>query len=437
MTTKQFHEIRDPIHDFVRLDSDERRVLDSGPIQRLRHIHQLAMSYLVYPGATHKRFEHSLGVMELAGRVFDVVTAEHNIHPTVREVLPEIGRSDSLGYWRKVLRMAALCHDIGHLPFSHAAEQELLPEGWNHERLTAEAVQGDELRHIWQSMRPPLDPLDVAKVSIGKQKMRDVAFTDWETLLSEIIIGDALGVDRMDYLLRDSLHAGVAYGRFDHHRLVDTMRILPSANEDSDEPTLGVEIGGIHSSEALLLARYFMFVQVYLHRVRVAYDFHLKQFLETWLPGSGFSTDVTSHQKLTDNEVIAAILAASRDSSSLGHEAADRIVNRRHFRHLYTPTREDKAKHDDPLATVAESAVFKFGADRIFKSEYTQPAPHSRFPVSDAHGNVISSHEISIVLPQIPTVDVGFILIDPDLVQEASNWLDEDIESVLSGNSGD
>ena len=177
MTSKQFHEIRDPIHDFVRLDSDERRVLDSGPVQRLRHIHQLAMSYLVYPGATHKRFEHSLGVMELAGRVFDVVTADHNIHPTVREVVPQIGRSDSLGYWRKVLRMAALCHDIGHLPFSHAAEKELLPEGWSHETITAALIQNEELKGVWGSMRPPLIPLDVAKVSVGQEKMPDVEFT--------------------------------------------------------------------------------------------------------------------------------------------------------------------------------------------------------------------------------------------------------------------
>ena len=84
MAAKQYHEIRDPIHVFVRLDGDERRVLDSAVVQRLRHIHQLAMSYLVYPGATHKRFEHSLGVMELAGRVFDVVTADDNIVDSIR-----------------------------------------------------------------------------------------------------------------------------------------------------------------------------------------------------------------------------------------------------------------------------------------------------------------------------------------------------------------
>ena len=366
MTSKQFHEIRDPIHDFVRLDSDERRVLDSGPVQRLRHIHQLAMSYLVYPGATHKRFEHSLGVMELAGRVFDVVTADYNIHSSVREVVPEIARSDSLHYWRKVLRMAALCHDIGHLPFSHAAEKELLPDGWDHETITANLIQGDELREIWQSMRPPLNPNDVAKISVGPEKIRNLSFTNWEALLSEIISGDALGVDRVDYLLRDSHHAGVAYGKFDHHRLVDTMRILPDANEESEEPTLGVEVGGIHSSEALLLARYFMFTQVYHHRVRVAYDFHLKQFLQAWLSDSGFSTDAHAHQQLTDNEVLVELARAPRDPSSPGREAADRIVNRKHFRRLYTPTRDDKANYRDPLAAVYEAVASEYGEDKVY-----------------------------------------------------------------------
>ena len=436
MTSKQYHEIRDPIHDFVRLDSDERRVLDSEPVQRLRHIHQLAMSYLVYPGATHKRFEHSLGVMELAGRVFDVVTADYNVHPSVREVVPEIARRDSLSYWRKVLRMAALCHDIGHLPFSHAAEKELLPAGWDHERMTAELIQSNELLGIWQSMTPPLTPHHVAKISVGPEKMPNASFTNWEALLSEIIIGDAFGVDRMDYLLRDSHHAGVAYGKFDHHRLVDTIRILPDANEETQEPTLGVEIGGIHSSEALLLARYFMFVQVYHHRVRVAYDFHLKQFLQAWLSDGRFSTDENMHQKLTDNEVLAAILSGSRDPSSLGFEAADRIVSRKHFRHLYTPTLEDKTDYGDPLEAVFEAVASRHGAEMAYKSEYTQSTPDSRFPVRNTEGNVVSSHEISIVLRHIPIVDVGFILVAPEIVESASKWLDEAREPILSGNPG-
>src|ERR1039458_1420049 len=116
--SSKLHEIRDPIHAFVRLDSDERRVLDSAPCQRLREIHQLALTYLLYPGATHRRFEHSLGVMELAGRVFDVVTDRDNVLPEVQEALPEITQKNQLGYWRSALRVAALCHDIGHLPVS-------------------------------------------------------------------------------------------------------------------------------------------------------------------------------------------------------------------------------------------------------------------------------------------------------------------------------
>src|SRR5437016_12008115 len=118
---KNIHEIRDAIHVFVRLDSDERKVLNSRPFQRLRHIHQLALSYLVYPGATHRRFEHSLGVMELAGRVFDIVTNPENLIGEVRDQFTEIANEDTRRYWRRVVRMAALCHDLGHLPFSHAA----------------------------------------------------------------------------------------------------------------------------------------------------------------------------------------------------------------------------------------------------------------------------------------------------------------------------
>jgi len=125
---KFIHEIRDPIHNFIRIDSNERKVLDSRPFQRLRYIHQLGLTYLVYPGATHRRFEHSLGVMELAGRVYDIITNPTNIfHDNVRDVVPLQDKYE-LQYWRRVLRMAALCHDLGHLPFSHAVEKDLLPE---------------------------------------------------------------------------------------------------------------------------------------------------------------------------------------------------------------------------------------------------------------------------------------------------------------------
>ena len=268
---KNTHEIRDAIHTFVQFDSHERKVLDSRPFQRLRHINQLALTHLVYPGATHKRFEHSLGVMELADRIFRVVTEPENVNDSVRSILPTLGRPDELRYWRRVVRAAALCHDLGHLPFSHAGEKEgLLPDGWNHERLTVEFIRSQEMRDIWQELTPPLGTDDIAKLAVGAKegaKFIGSVFSDWEAILAEIIVGDAFGADRMDYLLRDSHHMGVAYGRFDLYRLIDTLRILPPAPEEteiqSNEPTLGVEEGGLHSVEALLLARYAMFSQVY------------------------------------------------------------------------------------------------------------------------------------------------------------------------------
>lgn len=111
---KEYNEIRDPVHVFVEADPDELAVINSRPFQRLRHIHQLALTFLIYPGGTHRRFEHSLGVMQVAGRIYDVVMRDENLSDVVREVVPMSRRKRE--YWRSVLRMAALCHDIGHLP---------------------------------------------------------------------------------------------------------------------------------------------------------------------------------------------------------------------------------------------------------------------------------------------------------------------------------
>ncbi len=109
MVPKRHHEVRDAVHVFIHFEDAERAVIDSRPFQRLREIHQLALSYLVYPGASHKRFEHSLGVMEVAGRIFDVVTRPDKVSDAVRDVIPEHGGSEHQ-YWRSVLRMAVSPH---------------------------------------------------------------------------------------------------------------------------------------------------------------------------------------------------------------------------------------------------------------------------------------------------------------------------------------
>lgn len=137
---KRHFEVRDPVHTFVHLDVVERAAMDSEPLQRLRHIHQLALSMLVYPGATHRRFEHSLGVMEIAGRIYDVATRPDKLSDLVRDIVPERGSLED-AVSRSLVRLAALCHDVGHLPFSHAAEEDLFPAGYDHERMTYDIMR--------------------------------------------------------------------------------------------------------------------------------------------------------------------------------------------------------------------------------------------------------------------------------------------------------
>lgn len=429
---KIFHEIRDPIHSFIRLDSDEIKILNSRPFQRLRHIHQLAMTYLVYPGATHRRFEHSLGVMELATRIYDTITAEKNSNYKVKEILPELCTRETRDYWRRVLRIAALCHDMGHLPFSHAAEDELLPESCNHEQLTISFIQSEEIAKILQEMTPPVNPEHVIKLAVGPKELPDVRFTEWETILSEIIVGDAFGADRMDYLLRDSYHAGVAYGRFDHYRLIDTLRILAwDIDDDSTMPALGMEEGGLYSAEALLLARYFMFAQLYCHPVRRIYDIHLKDFLAAWLPGGKFQPSVDYLLNLTDNEVLSAIADASRKVGSAGHEWADRIVSRKHFRVLYKRNPSDVRENPEAAEAIYRAACEEFGKERVRYDKYFQRGSSPDFPVLTHDGRVVPSTLLSKVIQDLPIVAFEYVYVSPEIRESAHVWLKRNRESII------
>lgn len=428
---KYIHEIRDPIHTFIRLDANERKVLDSRPFQRLRHIHQLALSHLVYPGATHMRFEHSLGTMEMATRIFDIVTAQSAIHKDVRDLIPELSSQDGLAYWRRVVRMAALCHDIGHLPFSHAAEKDLLPEGWRHERLSVEVIKSAEMEEIWNSMTPPLRSMDIAKVAVGVKYLPDEKFSDWQTILSEIIVGDAFGADRMDYLLRDSHHAGVAYGKFDHFRLLDTLRILPSPS-DSKEPSLGVERGGVQSAEALLLARYFMYSQVYLHPVRRIYDRHLIDFLKEWLPNGSFPTSVEQLMDYTDVEVLYAIFRAAADADTNGHDAAKRILRRKHFKIVYSRNPADAEIYPDPGYAVYEGLSADLSPSTVVHDRYIDKGGVFDFPILEKDGRIVPASDI---LVNIPHVSVDNVCVDPEYVDRANALLESERDRYLEAKA--
>lgn len=422
-------EIRDPLHVFVRLDAPEQAVLNSAPFQRLRHIHQLALTYLVYPGATHRRFEHSLGVMELATRIFDTVTDPRNVeHDEARDVIP--AEPDTLHYWRRVLRLAALCHDMGHLPFSHAAEDELLPPGVDHEAISRGYILSDEMRAIWSAMEPPVTPEHIALVAVGPEGEEVVS--PWRAIVGEIISGDVFGADRMDYLLRDSLHTGVAYGRFDHHRLIDTLRILPDAPGGPEDdpgaraPGLGIEYGGVESAEALLLARYFSFSQVYFHRARRIYDIHLKDFLKAWLePQGGYLPhEPAEHLKLTDNEVLADIYRLAREGEEPLRTLARRVVERgQRFGLVYEPTPDELARNADAGKQVAEKLVERYGEEAVRHDRYARNTAPFDFPVMRRDRQVVSSTGVSEVLAKVPSARFDYVFLDRQYKADADAWL--------------
>ena len=372
--------------------------------------------------------------MELAGRAFDVITHAQNLDARVRDRLPELGQGDKLAYWRRVLRMAALCHDLGHLPFSHAAEKELLPEGWTHEDMSKKLITSGDLEQLWRQARPPLISEDVVKLAVGPKKSGQT-FSDWERLLSELVVGDAFGVDRIDYLLRDSHHVGVAYGKFDHHRLIDTLRILPS--KEAGAPVLGLESGGLHSAEALLLARYFMFSQVYFHPVRRAYDQHLVDFLRRWLPEGKIPLDVAEFMQYTDTVVTAGMMEAAGDSGSPAHAWARRIAERRHFKVVYTRNPDDLKYCQNPGRALADALAGKVGLENVKVADYVEPGAVVSFPVLDRNGRVVDSQDLSETLGTIPLASLGYVFVEPTLRAEASDWIDKNRVRVLesAGNA--
>ncbi len=289
----------DPVHGFIHCDELEGELIDSLPFQRLRYIRQLGAAFLVYPGATHSRFEHSLGVMQVASEIFD-----------------KIGVSDP--YWKKIIRLAALCHDLGHLPFSHVAEKAMLGEE-GHEKWTLAIIKSDFVRPILEKLGKKA-VFDVIKIAIGPKKLAEldanILFSTEENILSHIVAGDFFGADRIDYLLRDARCTGVSHGLFDHHQLIESIVLL------GDE--LGIEEGGIESCEALLVARHFMHRRVYQYPSVQSCSFHLSRFMHTC-----FAIDsLDAYLSLTDNEVLTELRKAFRDEEHLGHEDAKRLFTR-------------------------------------------------------------------------------------------------------------
>lgn len=220
-----------------------------------------------------------------------------------------------------ILRLSALLHDIGHAPFSHAAE-ELFPvdEKGNqleHEEYSYKIITETEIGENIEKHLGERSAEKVAEVAVNRAKDKN------STFLSELLAGD-FGADRIDYLIRDSYHLGVQYGRFDVHRLLNTLLIR--YNEEKLGPELYIEDGGIHSVESFILARYFMFLNVYFHKTRRIFDRHLVDFLGECLENQKYPLSIEQYIQWDDSRVLQCL--KNKD----GDLFADRLLKREHFR---------------------------------------------------------------------------------------------------------
>ncbi len=220
--------IKDSVHGNIKLTELERLLVDSPGMQRLRGIRQLALTHLVYPGANHTRFEHSLGTAHLTGKICENAG---------------IG-----GQAEAELRVASLLHDIGHGAFSHESDYFLKKHlGETHESIARKKLEHEGIASCLE--KEGMDAPKIASLLEGRGQ--------------GVIIASGVGADRMDYLLRDSYYTGVAYGVIDSERLIHTMSL--------SKGEIVLEEGGFEAAESLLLARFMMFTTVYSHHaVRIA-----------------------------------------------------------------------------------------------------------------------------------------------------------------------
>lgn len=274
------YEIRDPIYGFIEIDGWERDIIDHPVFQRLRRIKQLAWTDMVYPGAVHTRFEHSIGVMHLATKMYE------NIIKKKRDYLVNnLGFNDNgLETDKKFIRLACLLHDIGHSPFSHAGEElmDINPdtkdkERYKHEDYSA-AIVKYKLKEIIDE-HPDNENYHITVEQISDFLEGSIGLG--RRLLWRNLIDGQIDADRADYLLRDSYHTGTSYGNYDLKRLLVTLTILE--DPETQTPVVAVEEGGLHAAEALIIARYLMFTQVYFHHTRRAYDYHIAETMKELL----------------------------------------------------------------------------------------------------------------------------------------------------------
>ena len=336
------HLVRDPVHRTIPISSGERSVIDHPLFQRLRRIKQTAFLYLVFPGASHDRFSHSIGAMHMAGLAFNSLADEFTSSFGPRALQPS-----QKDFFYGLLRLAALLHDVGHGPFSHSLEGVTNSGRPIHPTRKALLEAGDIPNH-WISIPSEYDKKKwlaepaqheefsiaiIAKMAdrdgfIAGLKAQDIAalLTDWVLPTQEFKVMDRVGpsgkwslrkvlkslvtgeldCDRMDYLLRDSHYTGVPYGQYDREMILENMMWRP----DPKSPTklaLCLRRKALHALEDFLISRYHMFLQLYSHKTVVGFDVVLENALAE-LPEFSINPSLEDYVLWSDDWVLRKIL---------------------------------------------------------------------------------------------------------------------------------
>ena len=400
---------RDPVHNIIPLRDDTAeenlmiRLIDTVEFQRLRRIKQLGLGLYTYQGAEHSRFTHSLGALHLMTRILDQLSGATHIAPADRAAA----------------RAAALLHDVGHGPFSHAMEKVL---GVHHEQMTMLSVTSNEtgLNATLKSFSVEL-PERVAAIIEGTFKPAALAQ----------LVSSQLDVDRMDYLLRDSLMTGAKYGLYDLEWIINALQI------DQDADRIYVTARGLHAVEEYLQARYYMFRQVYFHRTLRSAEAVLRSALrralelisqkkEVWcVAGSAFEKllrreplTIIEHLSMDDSDVIFHAKQWQQSADAVLRDLSCRFVNRRLFKaiDLDMPPDERADFLNDARTVVARAGFapeYYFIEDRAsdvpYYNYYTAGGVEPHIYVEDGYARPVI-REISEVSEVVRALGRGYEL---------------------------